>query len=161
MIIWLTGKPGSGKTSLAKRFIDDKLIGFMKVHPHKIVHIDGDDLRELTSNKDYSEDGRRKNVKLATDIAKFLDNQHFTVVVSVVAPYRSQREQLKIERTIIEFYIHTTKTRGKEHYFVHEYEQPRENFTDINTNETIEKCTNKMLHIYRTSSVVNSSVVVP
>ena len=27
--------------------------------------------------------------------------------------------------------------------------------------ETIEECTNKMLHIYRTSSVVNSSVVVP
>jgi adenylylsulfate kinase-like enzyme len=161
LIIWLTGQPGSGKTTLAKRFIDDKLIGFMKMQPYRIIHIDGDDLRKLTDNKDYSKRGRKENVKLATNMAKFLDNQHFTVVVSLVAPYRSQREQLKIERTIIEFYIHTTKVRGKEHYFVHEYEQPRKNFTNINTNETIEECTNKMLHIYRTSSVVNSSVVVP
>jgi adenylylsulfate kinase len=149
LIIWLTGQPGSGKTTLAKRFIVDKLIWFMRIQPFKIMHIDGDVLRELTNNKDYSEQGRRKNIKFATDMARFLDNQHFTVVVSLVAPYRGQREQLKMERNVAEFYLHTTKTRGKEHYFVHEYEQPLKNFTHIDTNKTIEECTDKMLHIYR------------
>ena len=151
MIIWLTGQPGSGKTTLAKKFINDKLIGFMKIHPVKIVHIDGDELRELTNNNDYSERGRRRNVLFAIIMAKFLDNKHFTVVISVVAPYRDQREQLKVERNTIEFYLHTTKVRGKEHYIVHKYEQPIKNFTDIDTNTTIEECTNKMLHIYRTT----------
>ena len=149
MIIWLTGQPGSGKTTLAEKFINDKLINFMKMNPKDIIHIDGDDLRELTDNKDYSEQGRRKNVRLATNIAKFLDNQHFIVILSVVAPYRNQREQLKTEKTVVEFYLHTTETRGKEHYFVYEYEQPLKNFISINTNKTPEECVNKMLNIYR------------
>tara|TARA_R100000750_G_C2264999_1_gene65257 strand:- start:295 stop:462 length:168 start_codon:yes stop_codon:yes gene_type:complete len=55
MVIWFTGQPGSGKTTLANSFIEDKLIGFMKIQPVRIVHIDGDDLREIVDNKDYSE----------------------------------------------------------------------------------------------------------
>jgi len=43
MVLWFTGQPGSGKTTLTNRFIDDKLVGFMKIHPHRIVHIDGID----------------------------------------------------------------------------------------------------------------------
>ena len=53
MVLWFTGQPGSGKTTLTNRFIDDKLIGFMKIQPVRIVHIDGDDLREIVDNKDY------------------------------------------------------------------------------------------------------------
>ena len=47
MVLWFTGQPGSGKTTLTNRFIDDKLVGFMKIHPHRIVHIDGDDYEIL------------------------------------------------------------------------------------------------------------------
>ena len=49
MIIWLTGQPGSGKTTLANSIIekisnaDDNL---------KIIHLDGDDLRKINKNKD-------------------------------------------------------------------------------------------------------------
>ena len=68
MVLWFTGQPGSGKTTLTNRFIDDKLIGFMKIHPVRIVHIDGDDLRDIVDNKDYSEQGRRENINLAMNV---------------------------------------------------------------------------------------------
>ena len=149
MVLWFTGQPGSGKTTLTNRFIDDKLIGFMKINPVRIVHIDGDDLRDVVDNKDYSEKGRRENITLAMNLARFMDNKGFTVVVSLVSPYRDQREELKMERNIGEFYLHTTEIRGKEDYFVDNYEPPLHNFTDINTNKSIEECLDEVLIVYR------------
>jgi len=149
MILWFTGQPGSGKTTLAEKFIEDKLIGFMKIQPVRIIHIDGDDLRDIVDNKDYSENGRRENIKLAINMARFLDDKRFIVVVSLVSPYRYQREELKMERNIAEFYLHTTEIRGKEDYFVDGYESPLHNFTDIDTNKTIEECVDEIFDVYR------------
>ena len=155
MVLWFTGQPGSGKTTLTDRFIDDKLIGFMKIHPIRIVHIDGDDLRDIVDNKDYSEKGRRENINLAMNLARFMDNKGFTVVVSLVSPYRDQREELKMERNIGEFYLHTTEIRGKEDYFVENYEPPLHNFTDINTDKSIEECLDEILTVYRQMAAVS------
>ena len=149
MVLWFTGQPGSGKTTLTNRFIEDKLIGFMKIQPIRIVHIDGDDLREIVDNKDYSEQGRRENINLAMNITRFMDNKGFIVIVSLVSPYRDQREELKMERNMAEFYLHTTEIRGKEDYFVDNYESPLHNFTDIDTNKPIEECVNEILDVYR------------
>ena len=154
MVLWFTGQPGSGKTTLTNRFIEDKLIGFMKIQPVRIVHIDGDDLREIVDNKDYSEKGRRENINLAMNLVRFMDNKGFTVVVSLVSPYRDQREELKMERNVAEFYLHTTEIRGKEDYFVDNYEPPLHNFTDIDTNKSIEECVNEILDVYRQMATV-------
>ena len=154
MVLWFTGQPGSGKTTLTNRFIEDKLIGFMKIQPVRIVHIDGDDLREVVDNKDYSEKGRRENINLAMNLARFMDNKGFIVVVSLVSPYRDQREELKMERNIAEFFLHTTEIRGKEDYFVEGYEPPLHNFTDIDTDKTIEECTDEVLDVYRQMATV-------
>jgi adenylylsulfate kinase-like enzyme len=154
MVIWFTGQPGSGKTTLAERFIQDKLIGFMKMHPKDIIHIDGDELREVVGNKDYTEKGRRENINLGMNIARFMDNKGFIVIVSLVSPYRDQREELKMERNVGEFYLHTTEMRGKEDYFVENYEPPLHNFTDMDTNKTIEECLNEILAVYRQMAAV-------
>jgi len=154
MVLWFTGQPGSGKTTLANKFIDDKLIRFMKIQPVRIVHIDGDDLREVVDNKDYSEKGRRENINLAMNLARFMDNKGFIVIVSLVSPYRDQREELKMERNIAEFYLHTTEIRGKEDYFAEGYEPPLHNFTDIDTNKPIEECVDEILDVYRQMATV-------
>ena len=155
MIVWFTGQPGSGKTTLAERFIKDKLIGFMKIQPVRILHIDGDDLREIVDNKDYSEEGRKENINLAMNIARFMDNKGFIVVVSLVSPYRDQREKLKMERNIAEFYCHTTKIRGKEDYFVEDYEPPLHNFTDIDTDKLIKVSAYEVLVVYRKMAAIS------
>ena len=83
MIYWFTGQPGHGKTTLAKA-----LIAHLNDQGIEPFHVDGDDLRALTSNADYSRAGREANIRRAQTIAHYLHNQDRVVVVSLVAPYR-------------------------------------------------------------------------
>ena len=48
MIYWFTGQPGAGKTTLSKH-----LISYLE-NTEKVIHIDGDDLRLIFENKDFS-----------------------------------------------------------------------------------------------------------
>ena len=51
-----------GKTTLGKKL--HKFLQTEKRNWRKdVFHLDGDDLRELTHNKDYSEKGRRNNIR--------------------------------------------------------------------------------------------------
>ena len=139
MIIWLTGQPGSGKTTICKRILWDK---------PGVFHIDGDDLRDLFENKDYSETGRRKNIELAQQIAQYLHKKGSDVVVSLVSPYKDQRDNFKEKMgdNLVEVYIHTTDVRGREDFFVKEYEAPTEKYLSIDTtNESVEESTKKVL----------------
>lgn len=132
MIYWFTGQPGSGKTTLA---------AFIKEITPKCIHIDGDDIRNLYDNKDYSKQGRMKNIELAQNMAYFLYKKGFTVVVSLVSPYREQREEFKklVGRDLIEIYVHTNELRGREQFHVADYQPPLDSFIDIDTtNDTIE-----------------------
>ena len=140
MIYWFTGQPGAGKTSIAEVLID-KL-------PPNTFHVDGDDLREIFNNKDYSETGRRKNIELAQHITHFLHNKGTNVVVSLVSPYRDQREEFKqkIGNDIIEIYVHTKNLRGREDFHVKNYEEPLENFLDMDTSDVlISNCVDNIL----------------
>ena len=129
MIIWLTGQPGAGKTTLAKLL--------EAYFPDQSVVIDGDDLRELLKNTDYSENGRRENIDNAQNMAKDLYYNEYNVIVSLVSPYKDQRELFKQDMgsSIKEVYVHTSNIRGKEHFHVQNYEAPTENFIDIDTTD--------------------------
>lgn len=140
MIIWLTGQPGAGKTTIA--------LELMKNITSPLTHIDGDDLRDIFINKDYSEIGRRRNIERAQDIALFLHKKGHNVIVSLVSPYKDQRDEFKNTLDIIEVYVHTTEIRGRESFHVPNYEPPTENFIDIDTtNISIGKSINKILKI--------------
>ena len=143
MIYWFTGQPSHGKTVLAK-----KLVKKYTQEGNKIFHVDGDDLRSLTLNKDYSEAGRIDNVRGAQKISHYLHNEGYDVVVSLISPYRWQREELKtmLGDKIVEFYVHTTEPRERDQNRVENYEQPLENFVDIDTTiDTPEESFNKVL----------------
>jgi len=144
MIYWFTGQPGAGKTVLSKALKE-----YLETnHYKKVIHVDGDDIREIFDNKDYSKEGRYKNITLAQQIAKFLHLKGFDVVVSLVSPYRELRENLKKElgNEIKELYIHTTEIRGREQYHSPDYEPPIINYIDIDTtNCSVNECINKIL----------------
>jgi len=140
MIYWFTGQPGAGKTSIAKSLISNQ--------PKNTFHVDGDDLREIFNNKDYSESGRRKNIELAQHITHFLHNKGNNVIVSLVSPYRDQREEFKSKfgKDIIEIYVHTENLRGREDFHVKNYEEPLENFLDMDTSDVIiQTCVKQIL----------------
>lgn len=145
MIIILTGQPHSGKTTISNHL---KNIFQTTNSRRKIYQIDGDDLREILNNKDYSEQGRRKNIETAHAIAKYLENKdkHSLIIVSLVSPFRDLREELKQSHSAIEFYVHTTEIRGRENFHVANYEQPLENFVDIDTNEDEVTTINQILN---------------
>jgi adenylylsulfate kinase len=135
MIYWLTGQPGSGKTTLCKQM--------MLNMSSDVFHIDGDDLRGLFDNKDYSEVGRRKNIELAQQISEYLHNKGKHVFVSLVSPYKDQRDKFKekLGDVIKEIYLYTSEVRGREQFFVEDYEPPTENYIDMCTdNITVAEC---------------------
>lgn len=138
MIYWLTGQPGAGKTTLARA-----------ISKHHVV-IDGDELRDILNNRDYSLQGRIRNIEAAQNISRFLNSKGFDVIVAAVSPYRGQREKFKeqLGKDIIEIYVHTTELRGKENFHSKDYEPPLENFIDIDTtNKSIEDSVNEIIKI--------------
>lgn len=148
MIYWFTGQPGHGKTvqaTLLLNYINEGVPFFRRA-----VHLDGDHLRQLMSNQDYSKDGRVRNIETAQAIAKYVHNEcYFDVIVSLVAPYRELRERLKEEigDEIIEIYVHTDEVRGREHFHT-DYEKPLENFIDLcTTGEEPEKTHQRLVEI--------------
>lgn len=136
MVIWFTGQPGSGKTTLCNE-LQNRIFCTSK----KTIHLDGDDLRDILDNQDYSEKGRRKNIQFAINMAKVLENKGYLVLVSLVSPYRDMR----IGEV---FYLHSKRNLRKE-YHVENYEPPTENFTEINTDNPIEECINEILDVCR------------
>ena len=98
-----------------------------------VHHVDGDDLRALTVNGDYSRVGREDNIRKAQTIAQFLQSKGHTVVVSLVAPYRALREEFKARASVTEVYVHTTELRGREDKHASGYEPPLKAFIDVDT----------------------------
>ena len=127
MIYWFTGQPAHGKTVLAN-MLKEKLPNAFR--------IDGDEMRELFTNKDYSINGRVVNVGTAQKIAHYLHNQGHDVIVSLVAPYVDQREDFKnligIDN-MVEFYVHTSEPRERDHFKAIAYTPPTSDFVDIDT----------------------------
>lgn len=115
--------------------MEKKIVEHIKKTNKNVFHIDGDDLREIITNKDYSLNGRITNIKTAQAIAKFLYSKDFYVIVSLVSPYKWLRDEFKKEMNgnLIEIYVHTTEKRERDHYHVKDYEPPLNNFIDIDT----------------------------
>ena len=144
MIYLFTGQPGSGKTTLGKK-LQIWLQTDKKNWRKSVFHIDGDQLRELFPNKDYSKEGRERNIQKAFDIAKYLDSNGTDVVISLVSPYREMREALKSECKVQEIYCHTKKIRGREDFFALDYEKPIQFFIDLDTSDNVDTTFSKLI----------------
>tara|TARA_S200000501_G_C20720692_1_gene698353 strand:+ start:232 stop:684 length:453 start_codon:yes stop_codon:yes gene_type:complete len=144
--IWLTGQPGSGKTTLASHLLNSLSLEKNVTY----YNIDGDDLRDLFQNKDYSRKGREANIRLGMSIASYLINKNCIPIISLVSPYRNLREEFKSKFNVLEIYLHTSEIRGREDYFVDDYEKPLLKFLSIDTtNQTEEESLNEILNVYR------------
>lgn len=143
MIYLFTGQPHSGKTTLANTLKEVLLSN----NPEKQCFVlDGDYLREIFENVDYSETGRTYNIKTAHSIAIYLDSLGLDVIISMVSPFRDLRDSLKNNYGAIEIYTHTTEIRGREKFHIATYEEPLENFIDIDTtNVSVLESVNELL----------------
>ena len=133
MIYWFIGQPGCGKTTLARRLK-------MNFDAQNVpaIHLDGDDLRKIFGNaygkehftKDYRIEWTRTLQRFVAHVA----DQGVNVIVSTVNPYLDVREGFKDSRSDVkEIYITTDDIRGRESYFVEDFEPPVTNYTAILT----------------------------
>jgi adenylylsulfate kinase len=143
MIIWFTGQAGSGKTTLAK-----KLETILRDEGKLVFNIDGDELRDVYQNFDYSETGRRKNVEIAATAALLLANKGFVVIVSLISPFRDQRDYVKSKHQTLEIYCDALDAQRKEKYKSFSmYEAPEKDFLYLNTRDNnIEECLKMILN---------------
>tara|TARA_Y100000766_G_scaffold274911_1_gene277375 strand:- start:1285 stop:1791 length:507 start_codon:yes stop_codon:yes gene_type:complete len=82
MIIWITGLPGSGKTTLALKL---KSILEYKIN-NNIVLLDGDNIRKiLPYNISYSNDDRIRLAKFYSELALLIEKSNCIVICSFVA----------------------------------------------------------------------------
>jgi adenylylsulfate kinase len=127
MVYWFTGQPSHGKTILANLLKES--------HLPSAYRIDGDEMRELFTNKDYSIKGRVTNVDAAQKISHYLHNQGHDVIVSLVSPYIDQREEFKtlLGKDMVEIYVHTTEKRERDHFRSEAYISPKDNYINIDT----------------------------
>lgn len=110
MITVLFGQPHSGKTTLADKLEAD-------------YYIDGDHLRTMFQNKDYSRQGRINNLNRASDIATYLHYNGNDVVLSLVYPYKEARDYLNnLVPGVKWVYLHYTEERGREEFHVKDFE---------------------------------------
>lgn len=147
MIYVLYGQPASGKTTLGKLLSDYLSTPFF---------IDGDEFREMFSNKDYGETGRTENIRSANSVATYLNkkgakggwkavyvdmingwkghhiNNETDVVMSLVNPYENLRQELKLNnpKEVLEIYLSSSRSLRKE-YHVKDFEigNPDHRFT--------------------------------
>ena len=154
MIYWFIGQPGSGKTLLADKLKEEVL-------PHA-YRIDGDEMRELFDNKDYSMKGRIANIDAAQKIALYLHNQGKDVIVSLVTPYLDQREEFKDNKWFMyEIYCHYNVSyvqRGRENYHVLDFQKPILDYLDLDTTvDTEEESFNKVKKYIGKEETFNSN----
>ena len=85
----LTGKPNSGKTTLAYALLQKQL--------RNCLIIDGDKHREMQflGKLGFSKEDILKNNEHVIKLAQFAQDQGFNVIISQIAPYVEQRDNIR------------------------------------------------------------------
>ncbi len=78
-LYWITGLSGAGKTTISKMLYD-----YLQTKQNNIVLIDGDQIREVYQNKDYTAEGRTKISYMNMRLCKMLTDQGIDVIIAVI-----------------------------------------------------------------------------
>lgn len=90
-VLWLTGLPASGKTTIARG-----LIGELKKRGQNVELLDGDWVRgTINVDAGFTKEERRKHLLRVAWIARLLARNGIAVLCSFVSPYREVRQEIR------------------------------------------------------------------
>ncbi|CAB4872679.1 MAG: adenylyl-sulfate kinase [Actinobacteria bacterium] len=106
-VVWLTGLPGSGKSSIADAAV--RRLHALGVHTYVL---DGDNVRAgLNKDLGFTPEDRAENVRRVAEVSKLMLDSGLVVFVALVSPYRSDRLSAKAlfePGEFLEVYIDTS-----------------------------------------------------
>ncbi|UCE29575.1 MAG: adenylyl-sulfate kinase [Candidatus Bathyarchaeota archaeon] len=86
-VVWLTGLPGCGKTTIAQKLLQE-----LKARNLKLELFDGDEVRRnLSKGLGFSKEDRDTHNKRIIYVCKLLTRNGVNAIVSLISPYRSTR----------------------------------------------------------------------
>ena len=91
MTLWFTGRPCSGKSTIALRLIDE-----MRQRGYRTVHIDGDDVRgKLNADLGFSDKDRKENLRRVAYVMQLFNENGSFVIATFVSPTNDLREMVR------------------------------------------------------------------
>jgi len=105
-VIWLTGLPCSGKTT-----IGDLLAKELRKRGKNAERLDGDIVRKgkLSDDLGFSKEDRDKNINRINFVSRLLSRNNTIAIASFVSPYRKTRESIRNNvSNFIEVFIQAT-----------------------------------------------------
>ncbi len=108
IVIWFTGLPCSGKTTLSKeieKYFQEKNL--------PVQRLDGDVVRKTISRDlGFSKKDRDINIKRMAYLAQMLANHNINVISAFVSPYREMRDFARsLQENFIEIYVKCSKEK--------------------------------------------------
>jgi adenylylsulfate kinase len=90
-VVWLTGLPGSGKTTVA---VD--LERRLREKGKRVEVMDGDEVRKgLSRDLGFSKEDREIHAMRVAYVSKLLSRNGVAVIVALISPYRSFRQAIR------------------------------------------------------------------
>lgn len=101
-VIWFTGLPVSGKTTIAGRVLE-----MLKDKEFEIEWIDSHDVRKFFPEVGFEREERILHLKRVSFLIKMLEKNNVSVIASFVSPYEEAREIIRdmIDYNYIEVYV--------------------------------------------------------
>lgn len=86
--IWLTGLPGSGKTTIGHAILEE-----FRLRGLKSEFLDGDEIRRtLSSELGFTKEDRHTHLKRVTYLCELLNRNSIISIVALISPYRESRQ---------------------------------------------------------------------
>lgn len=102
-VLWFTGLPCSGKTTLA-----DAIFQELKKNGRKVERLDGETIRQLFPKTGFSREARNQHIERVGHLSSILVKNNIAVIASFVSPYKESRDFVrKISPNFIEIYVNT------------------------------------------------------
>ena len=102
-VVWLTGLPGAGKTTIARR-----LAGLLRERSLPVEILDGDDIRKLFPATGFAKADRDAHVRRVGYVASLLERHGVFVLAALVSPYRGSRDAARgLCRRFVEVHVST------------------------------------------------------